>query len=144
MQLQPHPVGQTVSVPNQSDICCVWPPCPHTRQKLEEPKSVRPVILTFICHLWQPSDRWHIWIPSLYNWHKTSRLHAILSLLYRLQDPDTDDTCHMSKVSKWHSCDVIPRADRTELYGRFGKILLSWLLNKFQNLCAFIQQLPPK
>lgn len=35
--LQPHPDGQTSMSLNHSSICFVWPPCPHTMQKLEHP-----------------------------------------------------------------------------------------------------------
>lgn len=38
-QWHPQPVGHTSWVRNHSIIWLVWPPCPHVRQKLEEPRT---------------------------------------------------------------------------------------------------------
>ena len=39
-QQHPQPVGHWEYLSNQSNMCWTWPPCPHTRQKLEPPEVI--------------------------------------------------------------------------------------------------------
>lgn len=65
-QWHPQPVGHTSCVRNHSIIWLVWPPWPHVRQKLEEPRTA-----TWQMAHWKvkPLQMAH-WVPrtSLRQW----------------------------------------------------------------------------
>lgn len=65
-QWHPQPVGHTSCVRNHSIMWLVWPPCPHVRQKLEEPRTA-----TWQMAHWKvkPLQMAH-WVPraSLRQW----------------------------------------------------------------------------